>query len=537
MNLEESDAFVEEMEKTDRKKKNVLMTIISCGVIVVILLVLIVFLTAEDAKRFKLYIDGNKISDYSAIILNQNANVENTEPKYYVNIEQLAKILGYSYQKGEYKSYTEDPNSCYIRTPYEIVSMKADSKSFTKYILNNTTTDEEEDEEKTEEEETEGQNKVKVVVSSKNETQKIFYVDEAIQSINDILYAPISVIPEIFNVQLDVSEKNRVKIYSLDNLINNYASRIATKYKYSTVSNTYENFTAMADDMLVVGDGSNYGVVSISTGKEIISLKYEDIVYMQNTKEFRVSAEGSVGVVSNEGKTIIKPTEYDDITVLDELKKLYLVEKNGKYGVIDHNGENIIFCEYDSIGIENTEIYEDQNVRNYNLLFENCIPVEVDSKYGLMDLEGNEILRIIYDSFGNVTAEKEDTEETTKTSKTSNDEKPSTKNQDSGILTIPESEGIQGIIVKSNDLYGIFDANVKHLITPCVFSNIYSKTKSGVTTYYLEYNGIEMNLGEYLEENELKSLEDDDDEEEEDYDEEDEELEDTEDYDEEDIEE
>lgn len=504
MNLEESDAFVEEMEANDRKKKNVLMIIISCAVLVVILLMLIMYLSYEDARKFKLFIDGNVINNYSTIILNKKGNIESSDPDYYINIEQLAKSLGYTYQNGEYKSYTEDKDSCYIRTPYEIVSMKANSKNFSKYIQNKVKDDSEEDEKSSDDEKKEKSNSVEIDIYSKDETQKIFYIDKPIEKIDGSLYAPISEIPTIFNVQLDTSEKNRVKIYSLDNLINNYSTKIATNYKYSTVSNIYENFTAMADDMLVVGDGTNYGVVSISTGKEIISLKYENIVYMQNTKEFRVSVENSVGVISNKGETIIKPTEYDDITVLDELKKLYLVQKNGKYGVINHDGDDIIFCEYDSIGIENPEIYIDENVRNYNLLFEEFIPVKIDEKYGLMDLDGNEILKVTYDYFGNIPPEEKDEQ----TSDLTDEEKKKSKNQESGILTIPESVGIHGIIVQSNNLYGIFDANVKHLITPCVFSKIYSKTKSGVTNYYLEYNGIEIELGEYLEENELKSVAD-----------------------------
>lgn len=538
MNLEESDAFVEEMERTNRKKKSVLTIIIICAIIVAILIVLIMYLTAEDAKKFKVYINGNRFENYSSILLpfekvTDDIDIEKSDNKnenYFVNIEQMAKLLGYSYQKGEYKSFTEDPNSCCIITPYEIVSMKADSNSFTKYMINNDTFDKEDEEDKED-----NKTETNIVVKSKDGAQETFNINNPIKYINNSLYVPITEIPDIFNVKLDISESNRVKMYSLDYLINNYASKVATAYKYSTVSNNYENFTAIVDDMLVVGNGTNFGVVSISTGKEIISLKYEDIVYMQNTKEFQVSAEDSVGVISSEGKTIIKPTEYDTITVLDEFKKLYLVEKSDKYGVINNEGENIIFCDYDSIGISNTEFYSDKDIRNYNLLFDTCIPVELDNKYGLMDLDGNEILRITYDSLGtaNIPEDDEEYEDEKQEASLNETKNNNTKKSDQGILTIPESEGIKGIIVKSNGMYGIFDANVQHLITPCVFSKIYSKTKGGVTTYYLEYEGEEIKLSDYLEENDLKSIKQENENSEEDDEQEDDQFEEIEEQDEE----
>ena len=68
------------------------------------------------------------------------------------------------------------------------------------------------------------------------------------------------------------------------------------------------------------------------------------------------------------------------------------------------------------------------------------------------------------------------------------------------VLTIPETTGIKGIVVKNyNHLYGIYDAKTNRLI-PCSFTKIYAKTKSGVTTYYLEYNEQEFELESYLQE-------------------------------------
>lgn len=85
-------------------------------------------------------------------------------------------------------------------------------------------------------------------------------------------------------------------------------------------------------------------------------------------------------------------------------------------------------------------------------------------------------------------------------SNTSANQKTTELDEHDNVLTIPEETGIKGIVVKNyNQLYGIYDAKTKRLI-PCSFTKIYSKTKSGVTTYYLEYNEQEFELESYLQE-------------------------------------
>ncbi len=223
------------------------------------------------------------------------------------------------------------------------------------------------------------------------------------------------------------------------------------------------------------------------------------------------------------GNTIIKPTEYDSIASLDELNKLYLVEKNEKFGVVNHEGDTIVYAEYDSIGIENKEEFSGEEIRNFNLLFEECIPVNDNGKVGIIDIEGTERLKCVYDSLGyvaNTTSkenqdtnnrpntssrdeeDEEDDENTTNTTNTSINQ-TATVEAHENVLTIPESTGIKGIVVKFNDLYGIFDAEAKRLIVPCVWSKIYAKTRAGVTKYYLESDEQETDLEVFLKENNL----------------------------------
>lgn len=500
MNLEESNEFVEKMEKNNKNKRTVIMLLVSCAVLIAILFITINYIKIQDSLKLKMYVNNQEVG-ISSTLLVQDGETQ------YMDIRGLANLLGYSYQKGEYKKYNEDETSCYLRNNYEIVSMVADSDIATKYIIN----EQSETENNTEDtSETESDGSFNIVVDSANETFETFSLTDSVKYINNRLYVPYSEIARLFNVQFDVSSPNRIKINTIDNLIPS-VSQIAGKLKYTEISNIYENLTAIMDNMLVVGKGTGkdkvYGVISLEDGHEIISLKYQKIVYMQNTKEFLVTAEDSVGIIDSEGKTIIKPTSYDSISRLDEPNKLYLVQKDDKYGVLNGSGEVIVYPEYDSIGIPDEEEFKEEDIRNYNLLFDECIPVESNGKYGLIDIEGNERLKCVYDTLGylaNATiiangSNNTSSQNTTSTAYASTEEYES-------LLTIPESVGIKGVIINLNGLYGIYDVEAKRIIIPCACTKIYPKVRAGVRKYYLEYNDQEIELEEYLEQQGLKSI-------------------------------
>ena len=201
-----------------------------------------------------------------------------------------------------------------------------------------------------------------------------------------------------------------------------------------------------------------------------------------------MSADNTIGLLDRNGKTIIKPMEYDEISILDEVKQLYLVKKDGKYGVLNRNGDIIVHVDYDRIGLKNIEKFGNniENIRNTNLLFDECIIVGADSKYGMFDISGRELLRTNYETFGYTTTSADTAGE-------------------ASVLVIPEKTGIKGIVVCYDGLYGIYDVNVKNLIIPCACSRIYSITKAGTTTYYMEFNGEQMELNNYLVTYNLKS--------------------------------
>lgn len=466
MNLEESDKFAEAQEQNEKKKKIILISIVLCAILIVLLVILIIYIQYLDSLELKLIVDGEQKPIKDGLFISDNGTN-------YVDIKAFSDILGYTYTKGEYEKYNEDDDSCYINNDFEVVAFTADSKSFTKYI------EVKEDSPALTEEGVFG---LEIQVKSENGKFNTFDLEKPVKYINNKLYLPFDKLTDVYNVSVDTHEQNRIRISTLPKLFKK-AMEAAGQMNYTTISGVYENMRAIPYGLVVVGKDNLYGVVDVSEKdpKEVLSIKYEDLEFIQNSQEFFMTAESTVGLLDRNGKTIIKPMEYDEISVLDEVKQLYLVKKDSKYGVLNRNGDIVVHVDYDGIGLKKVEDFGSniEDVRNTNLLFDECIIVELDSKYGMFDIAGKELLKPNYETFGYTTAATD----------TSGEE---------SVLVIPEETGIRGIVVCYDGLYGIYDVNVKNLIIPCACTRIYSKTMAGTTTYYMEFNGEQMELNNYL---------------------------------------
>lgn len=472
MNLAESDKFVEAQRKTEQKKKIVLVSIVLCAILVALLIILIIFIQYQDSLELKLYIDAEQKGISNSLFVNQD-NIQ------YVSIREFSDMLGYTYTKGEYAKYNEDENSCYINNDIETVAFTADKDSFVKYIQVKADTPILAPE---------GPYGMQIQVKSENGKFNTFSIKNTVKNINGQLYLPFDLLTDVFNVSVNTSEQNRIRIYTLPTLFKNAVST-AGQLGYSNISGIYENIRAIPYNLVVVGNNSLYGVIDLSQrGQEILSIKYENLEFIQNSQEFFMSADSTVGLLDRTGKTIIKPMEYDEISILDEMMQLYTVKKDGKYGVLNRKGDIIVHVDYDRIGLKNVEQFGNniEDVRNTSLLFDECIIVSSGSRYGMFDSSGKELLKTNYEAFGYTTTSKD-------------------TNGEASVLVLPPETGIRGIVVCYDGLYGIYDVNVKNLIIPCACTRIYSITKLGTTTYYMEFNGEQMELNNYLVAYNLKS--------------------------------
>ncbi len=470
MNLEQSDAFKEELEKNSKSKKGVLISIVFCTFLVILLFILLRIVIYQDSITQKLFIDDKQISIPANLYIQKEDDI-------YFDIKQFGALLGYSYTKGVYGEYNENEDSCYLENDFEVLAITAGASKFTKYIEIN------------------GEvfiDTLKVGTKNDNGYSESFHIDKPVIFENGVLYASKDYIPTMFNVQLNI-EPYRTKIYSLNFLIN-YAKNVVAGKNLFEMSGDYENLRAIANGYIIVGDAKaegvsseNFGVIALD-GSEVISKKYDEITFVQNTEQFYVTtADGRVGILDKEAGNVVAPSDkFEEISLLDQENKIYLVRKGKEYGVVNGVGKIIIYPEKDRIGID-LEEYKFENIENPNILFNKCIPVEKDNKFGLYNLEGDIVLEAAYDGFGYITTDEE------------------SSGKEESVLLIPSYVGINGIVVNYNDMYGIYDVNVG-LTVPTVFEKIYSRTRNGETTYYAQYNGEEMNLSDYLKSSNLNTV-------------------------------
>ncbi|MBR3613643.1 MAG: WG repeat-containing protein [Clostridia bacterium] len=474
MNLEQSDSFKNELERNARSKRNVVISLVFCSFLIVLLVILIGFVRYQDSITEKMFIDDVQIGIPAGLY-------KVIDGDRYVNIRTLAELFGYNYTKGIYGEYTEDDDSCYLQNNFEIVAITAGAQKYTKYL-----------EMKDPAQATIGPI-TGIRFKNENGYSESFKLEKPVRFEDGNLYVLQEYVPTMFNIQIDWQEY-RIRFYTL-NYLASVAQRTAAGRGLTHIQEYYENMRALNYGYIVVGDATSgiiskeYGVIDLSTGQEIISTKYDDIVFVENSQEFNITvANGTVGILNNKGETVIAPSEFEKISLLDQENKLYLVEKNREYGILDKNGDILIYAEYDEIGIDIADFIKEET-DNGKLLFGKCIPVKKDNKYGLYDIEGNKLLESVYDGFGYKTPVK-----------------TTSSGSEQSALLIPSYVGINGIVVNYNDKYGIFDVNAGALILPTVFDKVYSVKKEGERTYYVSYNEEELELSQYLKEMNLNNV-------------------------------
>ena len=440
---------------SDKNQKNKKMMKI---IIILIILLLIISISLGVAiyflklQQFKFVVDGSSIAKSDGIFIIN-------EDKVYVSIKDISSIIGYKYYNGGYKQYTEDPNKCYVQNDDEVCMFEKDS------------------------------NKIYKTVPDEIDYE-YFSLSEPIKNINGKLYTTLEGIGKACNLATQYNkEQNQITINTLPFLAKYYTKN----FKTSAVATNFKNQKALLYGLMVVqdventeNDGNNknvnYGIYSTS-GEEIVGTKYTDIEFIESTEEFIVkTSENKVGIITSKGDTKVKP-QYDNLKQIDKDLNLYLATNNGKQGVIEKNGKILIYLEYDKIGIDLTQ-FQNNDVKNSYLLYDNAIPVEQNGKWGMYDKKGNLILPIEYEGFGCIAG--------TSSDKTLNN-----------LLVIPD---IEGIVVskkyeleknKSVTMYGIVNSLGKELV-PAGVETIYSVTTNGRDEYTMIYNGTPIDVIKYI---------------------------------------
>lgn len=425
-------------------------------IILIIAAVCIYFYTQKlKAELFKVNIDGiasTRASNEEGLFLIENGKV-------YTSISGICPYVSYNYYRGGYGQFSEDRTKCYVNNSKEIVTFSSGSNEIMKY-------------------------------PSSGEQAQTFEIDEDVILRGETLYVSEEGLERAFNLVIRYySENNTVNISTLPYLTAYYERIILNASLEKSGFNELVNFNnekALLDNFVVIKDEDTnlYGVAQLSTTGQtstLITPRYTQVEYMEGTRDFVVTTEErKVGIIGSDGMTKVKP-DYDSINIIDRNAGLYLVANNNKQGVINSNGKIIIHQDYDSIGLDQGS-YDDPNVTNRYLLFDNCIPVKLNDKWGLIDVNGEIIAQVEYDGIG-----------------CKNVGNTGVKNS-YGSVVIPD---IKGIVVKINNIgedgktiiekYGIISSSGEPMIK-MELDNAYMTTVADVNTYYVTFQNQSIDI-------------------------------------------
>ena len=483
--MDEFRRMTPEEEQQFRKRKTLKSAIIVCVIALVVLLILMLFLQSKDSKTFKLFVNDVQAPVSASFII-----VENGE--YYVAAEEFSNLIGYRYRKGSYGSFSQnEENAAYLQNDYEVAAFSADSNVLKKYIDVDSTLD---------------PKYTGITVLSQNGYSETTTLNLNVIEKNGVIYIPVNCLADICN-SLATFKGNQLYVYTLPHLIE-VAKMKAGEYKYDTISGDYENLRALPYGMMVVMDNNNYGVVGLYN-KDAYNVpdQYDKIVFNQNVKEFLVTKGNKVGILNTEGKSVIDISKnYEEISVLSDRLGLYLVSEDDQLGVLNRNGKEIVYPEFDSVGITE-ELINKYRIKTDDIIYipyDTMIVARDGSKYGIYDTNDGLKLNATYSNVGcdpqEIYANLPVSDEESDIEKIDNAEKVLLID-----IELEDGTGIKGIVMESyvsaigGERYGIYDSITGRLIIPCACTQIYQITKDGRTKYYMEFNGEQLELVEYIE--------------------------------------
>lgn len=477
------------MDETNQKKKMLLIGIVITVAIFIVTLIVLLILMQQEGKKTKFQIknklyksksvyislSADQVGEDAAgtyeqkeiIVDNQYTPITITTPdgKVYYNIETLTKLTGYKYNNGAYgEEIDETKDKCYIDNGGEYVTYLLDSNEITKNIkivkqyteelkipyekISNTTLSN---------------------TSSAELDKESFTLEQPVIQFEDFLYASKEAITKGLNMRILDNQGTIVDIQTLEDLVNGYSNSLSQSGY--TLTPNFKNQRALSDGYAVVGKDKEYGVVDLETGKEVISLKYDSVEYVQSIGEFIVSSNSNYGMQKPGSQTPTIKLEYESIDLLNAEKKLYIVGKNGKYGVINSEGNEVIPTEYDQIGLTSVSAYKSQGEKDKYVINGECIPVMRNENYGLYSIDGTLLASTRFSAIGC-----ENPNEIIKNTSAM------------PTLTIPLSDKVTGIVFAMKNaagttVYGIITTNGT-VVLNAYYTAIYYMQRNGNITYY-----------------------------------------------------
>lgn len=472
------------MEETNQKKKMLLTGIIATGILFIVVLVVLIVLMGEDSKKTKILFGNAEYKTNTTDMTNEQGALYQyktmemqtgelpiilvtPEGNTYFCIETISSLAGYKYNKGAYGALDESTDSCYIDDGGEYVTFSSKSNIISKNLKNDKKYD--------------AELKLKSTNNSSSssttnpdqellEEELITLDNPVIKFADGKLYASYEAIMQGLNMNI-LLEENNFRFYTLEQLVDTYSSFLSSN-GYELTPN-FRNRRALNKGLAVAGQNEKYGVLKVSGNsyEEVISVKYDTVEYVQSIDEFIISSSSNYGMIAPGSETPTIALKYDSISLLDAQEKLYIVETDEKFGVVNTKGDVIVPTEYDQIGLDSVSEYKGQNITNKYLIAGECIPVKRNGLYGLFSKDGYTLAKTIYSSFGCL--------------------EPSKLIQDTSAMPtvlVPLTDDINCIVfsMKNNagsNTYGMMTTDGS-VVLQAYYTAIYYMTTNGKTTYY-----------------------------------------------------
>ena len=447
--MELFDEDFQKNEKTDSKKAT---TIILAVIIFLIVMVLFVVGTMIFIKQTALVVkvNGETANNVKNMIIIDEYNPQ----KVYVPIRKIAKILGYSDFSGSYMTKSEENNQCYVECENEVAMFSL------------------------------GSNKIFKKLTNDDSGYEVYTIDEPVKAINGELYTTTEGIKTAFNIIWLFSDDSRkMNIYTMPYLVDRYSTSVIN-LGYDTISEDFTNQKAVLGGWIIAETGKDksnkkVAVLSVENGElqTLLEPKYEDIDYLERTQDFLITAGGKKGIITNTKTTKVKPV-YDDIKLMDYDKKLYVVKSTDRYGIIDFNGKVILDTYYNKIGIDDIDVFKENDIRSKYILADELIPVQKDRQWGFFDIKGKQVTDFKYDNLGYITS--------------------NNRASSSGysLLVVPE---YNVIVVGKEKKYNVITVKGEEVWPQFFFDSIYLSIDEGKTEYILEIDKNTYNLISQLE--------------------------------------
>ena len=423
-------------KKVDKSKKTTKMLLIAIILVTIAIIVIMCVMVAIKKEPLKVILDGADNSNIKSLLIIEDGKTS-------IPIKDIAPLLGYNAFNGDYINKSEDTDKCYIESDEEIVNFVANSN---------------------------------IIEKINPQTKECSYIeiDEPIKLSSGKLYITPQGLMKAFNVYYEYNEpKNKIVIETMPYIVDLYKQE-AVELGYNGISDNYNDSKASLYDLVITIDNKGkYGIYNMANKQEILEAKYDNISYIPLSNEFLITSNGKMGIKDSDGKDKIK-TQYQDIGLISQDMKLYVVKKDDRYGVIDVTEEVVIPIVFDQIGI-NISTFENNNLKNNYVIFDKIIPVMRDDNWGLFDLNGKQLCKNVYDGFGCVVS--------------------SSKNAKS-VLAIPDYELI---VAKKDKKYYLLNKNGEEIGKGIDFDAIYMEIEAGKTTYYVSRNEATADLETIIE--------------------------------------